>query len=204
MSVLSDYKRLVEAPMIAKYEARVEVAEAERDAIKGDLERATEDRVASDAQLQSFHDRWFPVMRRMREALEKAERKLSAYVGVCPGDKELTSTLLPMCRAALDGAPASSPVIPDGWRSIESADKSIAVVMQLAPDVPAMLHSYPIWVRTACGEPREASWCQRKPDNPAGYWWDWDAEDVIDPDEWMPHPLDCHRAAAPATGTEVK
>lgn len=37
----------------------------------------------------------------LREALERAERKLSAYVGVCKGDKELTDTVLPMARAAL-------------------------------------------------------------------------------------------------------
>lgn len=35
------------------------------------------------------------------EALERASRKLSAYVGVCAGDKELTDTVLPMVRAAL-------------------------------------------------------------------------------------------------------
>lgn len=34
-------------------------------------------------------------------ALEKAERKLSAYVGVCTGDKELTDAVLPMARAAI-------------------------------------------------------------------------------------------------------
>jgi hypothetical protein len=38
---------------------------------------------------------------RMRSALERAERKLLAYVGVCNGDKELTDTVLPMVRAAL-------------------------------------------------------------------------------------------------------
>lgn len=35
------------------------------------------------------------------EALERAERKLSAYVGVCKDDKELTDTVLPMARIAL-------------------------------------------------------------------------------------------------------
>jgi hypothetical protein len=35
------------------------------------------------------------------EALVRAERKLSAYVGVCKGDKELTDTILPMSRAAI-------------------------------------------------------------------------------------------------------
>lgn len=34
-------------------------------------------------------------------ACERAERKLSAYVGVCKGDKELTDTVLPMCEAAI-------------------------------------------------------------------------------------------------------
>lgn len=37
----------------------------------------------------------------MLEALVRAERKLSAYVGVCFGDKELTDTVLPMVRAAI-------------------------------------------------------------------------------------------------------
>lgn len=35
------------------------------------------------------------------DALARAEQKLSAYVGVCKGDKELTDTILPMTRAAL-------------------------------------------------------------------------------------------------------
>lgn len=39
---------------------------------------------------------------RLREALTRAERKLNAYVGVCKDDKELTNTVLPMARAALD------------------------------------------------------------------------------------------------------
>ncbi len=34
-------------------------------------------------------------------ALERAERKLSAYVGVCTGDKELTEAVLPLARAAI-------------------------------------------------------------------------------------------------------
>jgi hypothetical protein len=38
---------------------------------------------------------------KMREALDRAERKLTAYVGVCKGDTELVNTVLPMCRAAL-------------------------------------------------------------------------------------------------------
>ena len=42
----------------------------------------------------------------LEEALTRAERKLSAYVGVCKGDKELTDTVLPMVRAALDSAGA--------------------------------------------------------------------------------------------------
>lgn len=35
------------------------------------------------------------------EALERAERKLSAYVGVCKDDKELVDTVLPMARRAM-------------------------------------------------------------------------------------------------------
>ena len=35
------------------------------------------------------------------EALVRAERKLTAYVGVCKDDKELTNTVLPMIRQAL-------------------------------------------------------------------------------------------------------
>lgn len=37
----------------------------------------------------------------MLAALVMAERKLSAYVGVCGGDKELTDEVLPLCRAAV-------------------------------------------------------------------------------------------------------
>ncbi len=38
------------------------------------------------------------------EALRRAEVKLSAYVGVCKGDKELTDTILPMVRSAISKA----------------------------------------------------------------------------------------------------
>jgi len=34
-------------------------------------------------------------------ALERAERKLRAYVGICSGDKELTETVLPMAATSL-------------------------------------------------------------------------------------------------------
>lgn len=37
----------------------------------------------------------------LREAAVRAERKLSAYVGVCSGDKELTNAVLPMLREQL-------------------------------------------------------------------------------------------------------
>ena len=37
----------------------------------------------------------------IKEALTRAERKLSAYVGVCKGDKELTGTVLPLVRRVL-------------------------------------------------------------------------------------------------------
>lgn len=35
------------------------------------------------------------------EALKRAERKLTAYIGVCSGDTELTKTILPMVREAI-------------------------------------------------------------------------------------------------------
>lgn len=38
---------------------------------------------------------------KLAQALRRAERKLSAYVGVCAGDTELTNTILPMCREVL-------------------------------------------------------------------------------------------------------
>jgi hypothetical protein len=38
-----------------------------------------------------------------REWLVRAERKLSAYVGVCKGDKELTDTILPALRSLIEG-----------------------------------------------------------------------------------------------------
>jgi hypothetical protein len=38
---------------------------------------------------------------RLRQAAIRAERKLTAYVGVCDGDKELTDAVLPMLRAAM-------------------------------------------------------------------------------------------------------
>jgi hypothetical protein len=37
----------------------------------------------------------------MLEALERAEQKLTAYVGICSGDKELTDAVLPLVRRVL-------------------------------------------------------------------------------------------------------
>jgi len=37
----------------------------------------------------------------LREAATRARRKLTAYVGVCTGDKELTNTIIPMLKEAL-------------------------------------------------------------------------------------------------------
>ena len=45
----------------------------------------------------------------LEAAAQRAERKLSAYVGVCAGDKELTDTILPMIRAALVDATHQPP-----------------------------------------------------------------------------------------------
>jgi hypothetical protein len=53
-----------------------------------------------------------PLPADVRTTLERAERKLSAYVGVCKGDKELTDTVIPMVRAALAVA-AQPQVEPD-------------------------------------------------------------------------------------------
>ena len=47
----------------------------------------------------------------MRRALERATTKLTAYVGVCAGDKELTNTVLPMALAAL--APEAGKLLSD-------------------------------------------------------------------------------------------
>lgn len=56
-------------------------------------------------ELLEEHPAPFSELRAQRDelltALERAERKLSAYVGVCTGDKELTDAVLPMARAAI-------------------------------------------------------------------------------------------------------
>lgn len=76
----------------------------------------------------------------------------------------------------------------DGWQDISTADRSIAVVMDFGGVT--LRHSYPIWARTDGGEPREVSWAARGAENPDdGYWWDWDADDVCEPDQWFPHPF---------------
>jgi hypothetical protein len=46
----------------------------------------------------------------LKQALERAERKLSAYVGVCTGDKELTDAVLPMVRQAIAELESQEPV----------------------------------------------------------------------------------------------
>ncbi len=47
----------------------------------------------------------------IERALGRAEQKLRAYVGVCPGDKELTDTVLPMVREAIAALAAVSPEV---------------------------------------------------------------------------------------------
>jgi hypothetical protein len=63
-----------------------------------EIEKASDDRITEP---EAERDR-------LREALIRAERKLSAYVGVCKGDKELTDTVLPMAHAALAASPTKS------------------------------------------------------------------------------------------------
>lgn len=71
----------------------------------------------------------------VREALESAERKLSAYVGVCKGDKELTEVVLPMLHSALsDHGVQKSAGVEAGWRSIESAPRDGTGILVKLPD----------------------------------------------------------------------
>ena len=55
------------------------------------------------ATLEAQRDEYAEQYGVMGVALTVAERKLSAYVGVCAGDKELTESVLPKVRAALRG-----------------------------------------------------------------------------------------------------
>jgi hypothetical protein len=58
---------------------------------------------------------------RATEALRRAGHKLGAYVGVCPGDKELTGTVLPMVRSALADigtAPVEAEKISEGINAV--------------------------------------------------------------------------------------
>lgn len=105
------------------------------------------------------------------------------------------NTIKELCRLALIGIEAErlrandTAGEDDGWMPIETADRSIAVVMDFGGVV--LRHSYPIWARTDGGTPREVSWAARGAESADdGYWWDWDAEDVVSPDQWLPHPLD--------------
>ena len=61
---------------------------------------ALEARIAT---LEAQRDEYAEQYGVMGVALTVAERKLSAYVGVCAGDKELTESVLPKVRAALRG-----------------------------------------------------------------------------------------------------
>lgn len=71
------------AGQVERLIAAKQTAEAEREAAESRLSVLTADNAG------------------LREALTRAERKLTAYVGVCSGDKELTDTVLPMTRTAL-------------------------------------------------------------------------------------------------------
>ena len=54
-------------------------------------------------QLAGFPEdkRVYEALREARALLERTERKLTAYIGVCSGDKELTETLVPRTRELL-------------------------------------------------------------------------------------------------------
>jgi hypothetical protein len=56
--------------------------------------------------LESENRKFREINTELLEALIRSERKLSAYVGVCSGDKELTNTILPMSRTAIAKAEA--------------------------------------------------------------------------------------------------
>ena len=71
----------------------------------------TEDRErlrARIATLEAQRDEYAEQYGVMGVALTVAERKLSAYVGVCAGDKELTESVLPKVRGALRGVEGKS------------------------------------------------------------------------------------------------
>ncbi len=79
----------------------------------------------------------------VREALESAERKLSAYVGVCKGDKELTEVVLPMLRSALSdhgvqNSAAGANTKSDG--GVEGHALSYALAPQASASADALVH----------------------------------------------------------------
>ncbi len=107
----------------------VEIAIAEKGKILGKLTQATvilsEDGyfMANKSDTPRYKDMYFrppitserelellAVIEQMREALTRAQRKLTAYVGVCTGDKELTDTILPMLKEALALTPDLSAI----------------------------------------------------------------------------------------------
>lgn len=65
------------------------------------------------------------------EWLARAERKLSAYVGICNGDKELNDTVLPMVRQTLEASPTTSLARRDTEQLLALAD---ALEQAEAPD----------------------------------------------------------------------
>ena len=73
---------------------------------------------------------------KMRKALERAERKLAAYIGVCKGDKELTDVVLPMVRAALAKQPAQGEAVAWGMPNTAITGKKMALMM-VRLDVPS-------------------------------------------------------------------
>lgn len=67
----------------------------------GILERAGADRDAAEGTQAWALAQVCGATAALIEASRRAECKLSAYVGVCRGDKELTDAILPMLRDAL-------------------------------------------------------------------------------------------------------
>ena len=71
------------------------------DTVRNDCGMAGEEVADMVDSLEKENDQLREQVTLLRYAATRAHIKLSAYVGVCTGDKELTNTIIPMLKEAL-------------------------------------------------------------------------------------------------------
>ena len=83
---------------------RIAELEREIDSLTGQRDRQIDTCATRENEIIALEkecDQLREQVKMLLDAATRAHRKLSAYVGVCTGDKELTNTIIPMLKEAL-------------------------------------------------------------------------------------------------------